>query len=407
MTSSRSLDSAPPSSNPPAAVALQACADYQPPTVQEAVDRCVELLGGWNRVVQPGQRVFCKVNLLVSSRPEQAICTHPEVVRAVVRSIKRVGGIPVVGDNPAVQSPTSVIKRLGLLAVLREEDVEVAEMDRVAVLENPAAKVFRTFEVSRAVLDCDVLLNLPKLKTHALAYLTAASKNLFGLIPGTTKAQWHFRAQDPVHFFSLLLDLLGAVQRHFSGSRSMFHLCDGILAMEGDGPGPGGTPRSVGALLASADATALDRVVCAVAGLDHRRVPTLAEAASRGLGQDNLDLITCVGTPLSRWDGIQLKPPAGASADIALSLRLMRNRFLKRLLLDRPVVDGPRCKGCERCQHICPAKALILHEKTRQPAINLDACIRCYCCAEVCPEGALARSRPPWMGRILGHRSRT
>ncbi|HEY3446478.1 MAG TPA: DUF362 domain-containing protein, partial [Myxococcales bacterium] len=335
--------------------------------------------------------------------PEQAVSTHPEVVRAVVREIRRLGGVPLVGDNPAIAKTLTALRKSGILAVLEEEKVEVPDLGPVVRLENPQGKCFRSFEVSKAIADCDLLFNLPKLKTHALTYMTCAMKNLFGLIPGTEKARWHLRAQSPQEFATLVCDLYGALQRHFQGERRMVHLCDGILAMEGDGPGASGHPRELGCLLASFDAAALDRVACKVAGLDFDRLVVVREAMSRGLGEGDLERIRCTGAPLATWSEVKFTPPEGSGNPDGLGARLMRSPWLKNQILERPVLATEKCTGCQKCREICSAAAITLSEgKPAKPVIDSSKCIRCYCCAEVCPDGAMRKSRTPWLGRALG-----
>jgi uncharacterized protein (DUF362 family) len=249
-------------------VSVQSCDAYERDAIQASVRACFDALGGLESFVRPGARVFCKVNALVPARAEQAVTTHPEVVRAVIREVRRAGAVPLVGDNPAVAIPTLALRRTGILAVLEEEKVEAPDLSELFELENPEGRAFKSFRISKAIADADVLLNLPKLKTHALTYMTVAVKNLFGLVPGTAKTRWHFQAPAPEPFALCLCDLYGAVLHHFQGERRVLHLCDGVVAMEGDGPGTGGKPRQLGALLASADAVALDRVACELAGLD-------------------------------------------------------------------------------------------------------------------------------------------
>ncbi|MGC4116847.1 MAG: DUF362 domain-containing protein [Myxococcales bacterium] len=383
-------------------VALQSCPAYEREAVHAAVQASLAALGGIESIVRPGARVYCKVNLLVPATPEQAISTHPEVVRAIIHEIRRAGGVPVVGDNPAIAKTVTALRKSGILAVLEEEKVEVPELAEVVRLENPEGKSFRSFEVSKAIADCDVLFNLPKLKTHALTYMTCASKNLFGLVPGSQKARWHLRAQSPQEFAGLVCDLYGALRRHFSGEKKMVHLLDGVLAMEGDGPGTGGTPRPLGALLASLDPIALDRAACRVAGLDFERLVIVREAMARGLGEGDLAKIQLVGAPLETWKDVKFKEPEGSLGSDGLGAKLARSAWLKNQVLERPVLTREKCTGCQKCKEICPAAAIaMVGEKPAKPEIDTHQCIRCYCCAEVCPEGAMRKSKTPWLGRTL------
>jgi len=363
----------------------------------------LDATGGLDSVVREGARVFCKVNLLVPALPERAISTHPEVVRAVIREIRRVGGVPVVGDNPGIAKTATALRKSGILAVLEEENVEAPDLSEVVRIENPNGRSFRSFEVSKAIVDCDVLFNLPKLKTHGLTYMTCAIKNLFGLVPGTQKARWHLRAQSAVEFAVLLCDLYGALVRHFEADKKMFHLMDGILAMEGNGPGPGGTPRALGALLASHDPTALDSVACHLAGLEFERHVVVRESMLRGYGEGEFSKIECVGASLDTWKSVAFRPPEPSMSPKQISGRLMRNQWIKNQILEKPIPTAEQCTGCLKCKEICPADAITMAaQKSDPPIIDTRRCIRCYCCAEVCPEGAIRKSKTPWLGRVLG-----
>lgn len=382
-------------------VALQACAEYAPEAVEAAVRNLFESLGGLGRFVRGGDRVFLKVNMLTPSAPELAISTHPEVVRAVAREVKRLGARPMVGDNPAMAKPSTALRKCGIQAVIDELGIEAPDLAPVAELESPEGVAFRHFQVSKAILEADVLINLPKLKTHSLTYMTVAMKNLFGLVPGTEKARWHARSPDARAFASMVVDLYAGARRHFSGPRRILHLCDGVLGMEGEGPGRSGTPRKLGALLASEDAVALDRLACALVGLDPERLLIVKEAARRGLGEGELSRIATVGELVERWAGPGFAPPAGATGRTGLGQRLARSTWVRNRLVERPELEPSRCISCRKCAQICPVKAISMVGEKPKPQPALDTCIRCYCCAEICPEGALHKSATPWLGRLL------
>jgi uncharacterized protein (DUF362 family)/Pyruvate/2-oxoacid:ferredoxin oxidoreductase delta subunit len=383
-------------------VAVQACDTYDRDAVEASVRACLDAIGGLESFVRPGDRVFCKVNLLISpARPDHAITTHPEVVRAIIHEVRRVGAVPLVSDNPALKISKTMLKNSGILPVLEEEKVEAPDLSETVEIANPAGRAFKSFRVSKAIAEADVLLNLPKVKTHALTYMTGAVKNLFGLIPGTAKARWHLQAPAPELFASCICDLYGAVLGHFGGERRMLHLSDGIRAMEGDGPGAGGRPRQLGALLASADAVALDRVACALVGLDSELNLIVREAARRGMGEGDLSRIRWVGAPAEHWRGVRFQPPPGSIHETTLAGRLMSSPWLKNRLINRPLLDHEKCSGCQKCKQICPADAIAFAGKPVEPQFFLRSCIRCYCCAEVCPEGAIRKSAVPVLGRLL------
>ena len=392
----------------PARVAIERVRQEKasPEAIHQAVRQALHATPAFDEAVRPGRRVFLKVNLVTNASRDDGICTDPEVVRAVIEEVLARGATPIVGDNPAVASTKSVLKSSGIGAVVESFGLEVPDLSETATLRCDRAERFNAFEVSRAILDADVLINLPKLKTHSLTYMSMAMKNLFGLIPGTRKARWHVRAPHADLMATLFADLYSGVVDHFTApGRGLIHLCDGVIALEGDGPGHGGKARFLGAILASSDGVALDRVGVDIAGLDFKRLSTLRQATRRNLGEGHLDRIEISGAAICDFDGIALEEPAGGGMRIeGLGARLANQRWLRDLMIDHPELSSDLCVGCRRCADICPVSAITFvgEGPKSRPTFDKRPCIRCYCCAEVCPKGAIAKSRVPWLGRLLG-----
>ena len=383
-------------------VSCQACLDYEPDRIRAAVQACFDGLGGLGGFVRPGDRVFLKPNLLMPARPEQAITTHPALVRAVIHAVRDAGGEPILGDSPAATSLELTARRAGILELARQEAVPLADMTTTTTIRSERAATGRRFEVAEAVFACDVVINLPKLKTHALTYVTLAQKNLFGLVPGLQKGRWHMAAQAPDHFAGLLADLYASILDHPGGPRQFLHLLDGVLALEGNGPGAGGTPRPMGLLLASTDAVALDRVACEVAGLDPARAPLLRISTERSLGVGELETIDLVGTPLAQLGAAgPMEPAEGQNASPSLQAALWSSARLRNAVLERPLVHREPCVACGHCARICPADAIRMDEAQAKALIDYDHCIRCYCCAEICPHAAISKSQVPLLGRLM------
>jgi uncharacterized protein (DUF362 family)/Pyruvate/2-oxoacid:ferredoxin oxidoreductase delta subunit len=391
-------------------VSCRSCGSYEPEELERVLALSFMDLGGAAQFIQPGMRVFCKVNLLLPALPERAVTTHPEFLRAVIRLVRAQGGIPIVGDNPAMPPMNAALRRSGIADVLEEERVEAADMRPTVRFGSDRALRYRGFEVSKAILDADLLLNLPKLKAHALTGLTLAQKNLFGLVPGLEKSRWHMRGHSPAEFSTLLVDLHEAVRRHFPSPR-LLHVLDGVLALEGDGPGLGGRPRAVGVILASEDAVSLDRIACDIVRFPAERVRHLVEASARGTGQGDPAHIQVAGQAPELLAVPDFKPPP-ATGFLESSLpRPLRVPALRRMALERPVLDPRKCVRCGRCVEICASRAISLEVSGEAqgarngapslPRFDLDSCIRCYCCAEICPEGAIRKSDPPLVGRLM------
>ena len=359
---------------------------------QALVDRQVEFLFGQLEAAEKlnqNSRVLLKPNLLAKHPPEAAVTTHPAVVRAVIRALKKRGVTHItLADscgglyNPAVMK--SLYKVSGLWQVCQEEGVECYTECRYGTRPAPEGRVVKEFTLIQPVLDSDFIIDLAKFKTHVMAGCTAATKNLFGCIPGLQKAEWHMRFPDKERFGDMLIDLLEIVRPRIS-------LVDGILGLEGDGPA-GGTPRQIGLLLAGEDPLTVDLAVCGLMGLDPMRVPYLAAAQRRGLCDQRLDPALLQGDT----DAFRLIPDfalpqsyQGGDTDFAHHVPGLLQKpvqALERVLAPHPVVMASRCIGCGKCAEICPQHTIRLDKKAK---IRQEKCIRCFCCHEMCPVKAI------------------
>lgn len=370
--------------NAPSRVSVVRCPDYTPSNVLKAVKEAVDLLGGMERFVLPGQSVLLKPNLLSPRAPESAVCTHPAVVEAVAGLATSVGGKCSLGDSPSLSGETPesfsrLIHTTGMLDAAERAGIEVVRFDDSArEREIPSALVFRRFLLSNALDDANVLINLPKFKTHELTLLTGAVKNLFGCVPGRRKIEFHLQAgADPETFSQILVDLLRAVRPSLS-------IMDGIVGMDGQGPSAG-RRRNFGLLLASEDSVALDAVACLVAGVDPMAIPTLRLASEQGVGIADPARIEVSGASIEevRIPDFLLPPRGDAISRVPKPIyRLIRNQLIRT-----PVFLTDRCTSCATCVQVCPVRAISDHKGRLR--LDRGKCIRCYCCQEVCPEEAI------------------
>lgn len=353
-------------------IVRQASYDYRilKPVIFEILDSfCGDL-------IRPGSRVVLKPNLLAPAPPEKAMVTHPLVVKAVTEYAIEKGCRVQISDSPAMGSFARVLNESGLRLALKDLDVEFREFKEFVRID--IGEPFRKIEIAKDAIDADIVINLPKLKTHVQMRMTLGVKNLFGCIVGLRKPEWHFRTGVNRELFASLL-----VKIHMAVSPALTIL-DGILAMEGEGPGKSGTPRELGIIAGSNDANALDITICKVLGIEPYSVFTNAAARDMGLIQDDIEVSgeVPVVTDFKIPDIVPL----------VFGPQILHG-FMRRHLVQRPLPDVSSCRLCGECWKYCPAKAI--SREGNRIRIDYEKCIRCYCCIEVCPHAALQTKEPP------------
>ncbi len=273
-------------------VSLLKANDYGLKALRSSIEQLLEPLGGIDRFVKSGDRVLLKPNLLTGARPTKECITRPEIIYTVAQMVKEVGGKPFLGDSPAFGSAKGVARTNGLLEMLEELDVPIVEFhgDRYAT-----GGALQHLRLSKEAMNADVVINLPKVKSHMQLTLTISVKNLFGCVPGKMKAWWHMEAgKDAEKFAQMLIETAQAISPQLT-------ILDGIIGHEGNGPS-GGEPKALGLLAATQDVFALDRVIVEILGVDPMQVPTVAASIRAGLCSD-LSHIEIVG---DAWESLQV-----------------------------------------------------------------------------------------------------
>lgn len=355
-------------------VVLTKTATYDQHAVSQGMSEIFAGLGGLNSFIQPGQRVLIKPNMLEGLPPKRAVTTHPEVVRAVIREVKRVGGIPLVGDSPGTTGTLKAAEKCGIAAVCREEGAELVSFEETIDIPFPDGLTLKKFTLARQVSQVDKIISVAKMKTHTFMGITGATKNLFGLIVGMQKAQFHLRMQARREFAGMTVDLANL-------EKPVLSIVDGIEGMEGNGP-RNGKPVHAGLLIGGTNCFAVDVVMAEVMGFKPEMSPIIALALERGLTPD-IAGIELIGT--AKDERRRFAEPR--------TLRALEDRVPKwaaklgrHQLTARPEITG-KCIACGRCAAHCPPKAMtVTHGKAH---INYDMCIRCYCCQELCPADAV------------------
>lgn len=371
-------------------VAIVRCDTYNVDDVKEALEKGISLLGFKFPKLN---KVLLKPNLLMKKRPDEAVTTHPAVVEATVKIVQERVDKIIIADSPGGPYTKRRLEAIYQTSGLKElEKYEKVSLNydvsfKEAQLER---SILKKISLISPYFESDALINISKLKTHRMAVYTGAVKNLFGLVPGGQKAELHFRLQEVDKFMEMLLDI-------YSATKPILNIMDAIVGMEGEGPSAG-KPRSLGLLLISQDAVALDFVACKIIGLEIKDVPLLNVAMNKGLL--NPDDIEIVGEEI---DNVRVK-------DFKVPLRpeisFIRGRapsfianVINKLLTPKPVFDKKACIGCAECFNACPAQAIEM--RSRKAYVDLKKCIRCYCCHELCPAKAIAIKRSFLFEKIL------
>jgi uncharacterized protein (DUF362 family) len=353
-------------------------ASYEADILRSVIHEMLDSRGAdW---ISAGARVVVKPNMLMPAAPDKAIVTHPLIVRIVAEYLLDKGAKVQISDSPPLGSFHKLIRECGYYEALQGLDVDLKPF--VNCIQVDVGEPFGSIEIARDAIEADLVINLAKLKSHAQMYLTLGVKNIFGTIVGLRKPQWHMRAGvDRMMFAKLLVQVYQAVTPAFT-------IVDGILALEGQGPGKSGQPRELGLLVGGANAHAVDKTICTLLGLGPGELLTYRLARDLDLFDGevhvNGDIHIVDDFLFPELHTLSLGPEG-------------LNRFMRKYVIQKPVVDNQLCRLCGECWKICPAQ--VISHNIKGIRFDYDGCIRCYCCLEVCGEGAI-RAREPLLGRV-------
>ncbi len=376
-------------------VNIVSCPDYADETCEAAIRSVLAPLGGLDWV-RPGMKIAIKANFVAAAKPDRAVTTHPNLLVALSKLLIARGASVVIGDSPGNLYNAAVLNRVYAMAGLERAEAMGVVLNR-DFSEKQAYDEYavqaKTFTYTRWLDDCDAIINFCKLKSHGMMALSAAAKNLFGVIPGTMKPEYHYRFPNPNDFADMIVDL----DEHF---KPVVQICDAVVAMEGNGPTQG-TPKFVGCLLASKDPHCLDVLAAKLIGLDPYEVPTIAAAKRRGLVPERFEDLVISGD----WESFrpaQFECIRNRNSLLFINANTgagrLGQRVLNACLASRPQVKKRACVGCGRCANVCPAHTIEM--KNGKALIHRSRCIKCFCCQEFCPKGAMYVHRTP-IARVL------
>lgn len=357
-------------------VSIATTEGYELLSLRQAIIRLLEPLGGISAFINKGERVLLKPNMLSAKEPDQAVTTHPSVVRVVAEIVREAGGIVLIGDSPGIGGFLRVADKCGIRGAALESGATLLEFNEAVALHGVGT--FRSIQLARAYYEADKIINLPKLKTHEMMTMTCAVKNLFGAVVGAEKAGWHLKAGSSRQLFArLLLEI-------YQLKKPALNIVDAITAMEGNGPGSG-TPIKLGLLIAGVNSVAVDVIAGKLAGIPAKLLYIEREASRMGLKGACFDEIELRGTPIELIPAINFKLPKGLDVHFGLPPFLIK--ALKSQLTSYPVADLKACVLCGICKNACPPEAISI--KNSALSVDNTRCIRCWCCRELCPHDAM------------------
>ncbi len=369
----------------PGRVATARADSYEREHIGAAVRQAMTPFGGAAGILDGRRRVLLKPNVLRAAAPEEAVTTHPEVVRAVAAEFLAAGAAVSIGDAPGGDPGPAkpVFEKCGIAAVCRDLGLPLCNFQETGSVEVALPfSAARKVNIAQPVVEAELIVNLPKLKTHTLTHITCALKNVYGYIPGFLKAKLHTLAPRPDDFAEIVCALWAVFPPAFS-------LVDAVVAMEGQGPS-GGTPRTVGRIFAGTDPLAIDTLCARAMGFDVRDVRMLAAARRHDLGVGDCNAITVIGDSAEalRIPGFRLPHTSRIAPHVPRWLMRPLAAAAGRLFWVKPCVLLEHCTRCHRCVRSCPTGAMRA-EKGQMPRLDARTCISCLCCQEMCPAHAI------------------
>ena len=379
-------------------VALLKCEDYNVKLIEDKLREGFNLLGGdkfLKELIPYNTKVLLKPNMLSVEQAGSPVVTNFNVFEAVIRIIKEYTNNISFGDSPGFGDSRKAAEKSGLLSVAKKYDVEFEDFKESIHVKLDNSILCKSWTVAKAPYEADVVITLPKLKTHAMAYYTGAIKNQFGCVPGSLKATWHTRMPEANNFCKMLLDLNTLVNTNFA-------ILDGIIAMEGNGP-KSGNPKKMNTLIMGKSLTAVDSTAVRLIGYDNPlEIPLLKEAYDQKWGEVLPKNIEVLGESVEsmKVKDFELCRKAGSFYFISPGV----TNFLRDLIAPDPSLIREKCIGCGRCGEVCPEKTRVIKmvkdEGKSIPTWNMKECIRCFCCQELCPCGAIELKYSA-LGKIL------
>lgn len=374
-------------------VVVLPCEDYEEEKIYRLLRKGMEVLGGVSAFIGKEEKILLKPNLLKKAEVEKAVITHPAVVGAFARFLREEGYANIVlADSCGHGSTNQVIRGTGMDTCLEKYKIPAIDYTKGISVDYPEGIQAKEFVLPKELLEADCVISLCKMKTHALERITGAVKNSYGFVYGRNKAIGHTKYPSADSFARMLVDLNQYV-------KPRFYIMDGIVAMEGNGPGSG-DPVPMKVMLLSADPVALDSVFARLVYLKPELVPTNYHGEKMGLGdwrEENIQVIVADEEGIRESSMEELVSQFG-KPDFHVDRTQVRTNIWTRmakalnLFQKKPYIEEDKCVRCGICVNSCPVpgKAVDFRKgKEQSPVYDYKKCIRCFCCQEMCPKKAI------------------
>lgn len=364
-------------------VSIVECKDYSLPKVKDALRKSLSDLGF---SIPTGKKILIKPNVLGGFKPGDAVTTHPVVIEAIIH-LFGVKNRLYVGDSCGVPDPEGSIgalKKSGIAAAVernsKKYDVHLMSFERTKIeMKKIKGKVLHEIPLPSIISEVDMIINVPKLKTHSLTLFTGAVKNTFGCIPGGQKSRYHAMGHTLERFLDMIIDIHEAVL-------PSLHIMDGILALEGEGPSSSGRPRKIGLILVSENGYSLDYVSQRLCRFREEDMLLLNEAVRRKIVSWRLLRSVRVFGNERKVD--LKKPMTQKSVHLIVRILSILMRVFRIDMHRYPSFIDIKCIRCGACEKGCPVRAITIVGNDL-PVVDKRKCIGCYCCHEFCKYRAI------------------
>ncbi len=257
--------------------------------VDASVRKAIDLVGGLADIISSGDTVLIKPNVVNASHPDTGATTDPRVCKSIANMVKEIGAKPIIAESSCIGVDTEEAFKVAGYGKLRDEGFEVIDLKREEVIQVPIpeGKSLKEVSLPKVVIDANVVISVPSMKTHGQARVTLSLKNMKGILPDIFKRKFHLT----FGIFQGVADLCTVI-------RPALAVVDGIIAQEGVGP-PHNSPIEMDLVIAGKDPVAVDTITGMIMGFEPGENEMINAAVKSGIGTADPNKIEVVGENIS------------------------------------------------------------------------------------------------------------